>query len=110
MTIINTYTAFTLLIPGLICLFIGAILFTFGITKIFSDSDLRKIENIVVGIAAIGVGIFFTGIIIISASETQYSQIIINDNVSISEVQEKYEIIDQEGISYIVKEIEPKGE
>lgn len=107
MTIINTYAAFTLLIPGLICLFIGAILFTFGITKVFSDSDLRKAENIV---AAIGIVIFFAGIIIIFASETQYSQIIIDDNISISEVQEKYEIIDQKGISYIVKEIEPKGE
>ena len=110
MTIINTYAASTLLIPGLICLFIGAILFTFGITKAFSDSDLGKAENIIVGIAAIGIGIFFAGIIIIFASETQYLQIIIDDNISISEVQEKYEIISQKGISYIVKEIESKGE
>ena len=110
MTIINTYAAFTLLIPGLICLFIGAILFTFGITKVFSDSDLRKAENIVVAIVAISIVIFFAGIIIIFASEAQYSQIIIDDNISISEIQEKYEIIGQKGISYIVKEIKPKGE
>lgn len=110
MTIINTYTAFTLLIPGLVCLFIGAILFTFSITKVFSDSNLGKAENIIVAIVIISIIIFFAGIIIISTSETQYSQIIIDDNISISEVQEKYEIIDQKGISYIVKEIESKGE
>lgn len=107
MIVINTYVTFIFLIPGLICLFIGAILFTFGITKTFSDSNSGNGE---IAAAAFGIAIFFTGVIIIFASKTEYSQIIINDNVSISEVQEKYEIIDQKGISYIVKEIEPKGE
>lgn len=107
MIVINTYTAFTLLIPGLICLFIGAILFTFSITKAFSDSNSGDGKIIA---TAFGIVMFVTSVIIIFASETQYSQIIIDDNISISEVQEKYEIIGQKGISYIVKEIEPKGE
>ena len=102
MTIINTYVTFTLLIPGLICLFIGAILFTFGITSDLGNGSFA--------VAIIGMIMFFASIVMIFASETEYSQIIIDDNISISEVQEKYEIIDQKGISYIVKEIEPKGE
>lgn len=108
MTIINTYVTFTLLVPGLICLFIGAILFTFGITKAFSDPNSG--EGKIAAAVCTAIGMLFVGVIMIFASETQYSQIIIDDNVPISEVQEKYEIIDQKGISYIVKEIEPKGE
>ena len=102
MIVINTYVAFTLLIPGLICLFIGAILLIFGMVSNSGNGEPAA--------AIIGIVIFFAGGTIIFASETEYSQIIIDDNVSFSEVQEKYEIIDQKGISYIVKEIEPKGE
>ena len=107
MIIIDTYLTFVFLVPGLICLFIGAILATFGITKSLLDP---KAGNMEIAITTIGICMVIISVIMIFASEVQYSQIIIDDNISISEVQEKYEIIGQKGISYIVKEIEPKGE
>ena len=106
MIVIQTYVAYPFLIPciivGVISLIISAVLLT---SCYYSTNDFYiKIKSNFINI--------FLGLtlscILAGAYAEERKQIIINDETSILELREKYEIIDQKGISYIVKEIELK--
>lgn len=102
MTIIQTYEEYVLIIPGLILLFIGAVLATGFIASLYyetSDHENFKIACIAIAFVLVLVGI------VMSTSSTTYHQIIVDDETPFSTVQQQYEIIEQKGISYIAKEI-----
>lgn len=104
MTVIHTFVAYPSLIPGLIVICMGVGILVFGLTKLFCDNASNatacSVSCIMIGLTALIVGGVMAGAI----TETHH-QILINDGTSFSEVQQRYEIIDQKGISYIVKEI-----
>lgn len=102
MTIIQTYEDYFLNTPGLIVLFVGAILATGFITSLYYE--INEHENFKIACICIAVVLVVVGIVM-STSSTTYHQIIVNDETPFSTVQQQYEIIEQKGISYIVKEI-----
>ena len=103
MTLIQTYEEYFLIVPGLILLFVGVVLFTGFTVSLYYEG--KKNENFKIICMLIGLLLTFVGIGMIISSNT-YHQIIVNDQTPISVIQQQYEIIEQKGISYIVKEID----
>ena len=105
MIIIHSFSAFPYAIPCAILMVIGIIIATISITFIFAyNKDDKYINLITIGIV-LGISLTIFPIPIGVMSETRH-QIIIDENTSFAEVQQKYEIIEQRGISYIVKDID----
>jgi len=105
MIIIHSFNAFPYAIPCAILMVIGIIIATISITSAFMwNKDDKYINLTAIGIC-LGIALTIFPIPIGVMSETRH-QIIINENTSFVEVQQKYEIIEQRGISYIVKDID----
>lgn len=105
MIIIHSFNAFPYAIPCAILIVIGIIIATISITSvIIYNKDDKYINLIVIGILS-GIALTIFPIPIGAMSEIHH-QILINDNTSFTEIQQKYEIIGQKGISYIVKDID----
>ena len=82
-----------------------------GIIGFFTSNSIMKSEGILIGLC-IGAltGIFFWGAACVMSAEpisyrNQY-KVTIDDSVSLNDFNEKYEVIDQEGNVYIVRERE----
>ena len=99
MIIIHSFNAFPYAIPCAILMVIGIIITTISITSILYNQDDKDI-----GIT-LGITLIIFSLLIGCLEETRH-QIIIDENTSFTEVQQKYEIIEQKGISYIVKDID----
>ena len=102
MTVIQTYEEFFLIVPGLIMLFIGAVLTSiFAILLQYEANVCVKLKS---AIMIIGIALVIVGVIMSVMSVTRY-QIILDDETPLSTVQQRYEIVGQKGISYIVEEV-----
>ena len=95
MIIIHSFNAFPYAIPCAILMVTSAI--------IYNKND--KYTNFILIGMSLGIALIVFPIFIGDISETHH-QIIIDENTSFTEVQQKYEIIGQKGISYIVKDID----
>ena len=103
MTIIHTFEALYFLPIGLPIAIVGIILtIIFTLTLYYNKDNCTLLKTI--GIVA-SVLISFVFLALCGQTEIRH-QILINDNTSVVEVQQKYEIIGQKGISYIVKDID----
>ena len=85
-------------IIGVIISIISLLLMDSAKTKWTWKENLFFIFFIVFGAMVI------TGIVMLAYPGEYYYQIIVDDNISISQITEKYEIIENQGISLIVKE------
>ena len=61
-------------------------------------------ENLFFIFFTVFVIMIITGMVMVAYPGEYYYQIIVDDNISISQITEKYEIIENQGISLIVKE------
>lgn len=103
MTIIHTFEALYFLPIGLPIAIAGIILtIVSALTLHYNQNNYTYLKS--VGIIT-GVIIFLIFTALCGKTETRH-QILINENTSFTEVQQKYEIIKQKGISYIVKDID----
>jgi Na+-transporting methylmalonyl-CoA/oxaloacetate decarboxylase beta subunit len=103
MTIIHTFEVLYFLPIGLPIAIAGIILTIVSALTLYRNQNSYtyiKSVGIIVGIFA-----FFIFFLACGLTETRH-QILIDDNTSVVEVQQKYEIIGQKGISYIVKDID----
>ena len=102
MTVIHTFEALYFLPTGISFAIVGIILTVVSALTLYHDKF--QLVNLKVTGMLIGIFTFFIFVALCGLTETRY-QIIIDENTSFAEVQEKYEIIEQKGISYIVKDI-----
>ena len=105
MIIIHSFSAFPYAIPCAILMVIGIIIATISITSTFMWNKDDKYINLTTTGVCLGIALTIFPIPIGVMSETRH-QILIDNNTSVVEVQQKYEIIGQKGISYIVKDID----
>ena len=91
------------------CLPVGIILFVCFLFGVYIA--LFKKLDILCAVCA-GIAVFSLGMIICSCTENEYDinyiqyKVTISDEVSMNEFFDKYEIIDQEGKTYTVREVE----
>ena len=103
MTIIHTFETLYFLPIGLPIAIAGmALTIISALTLYHNEIEFAHLK--ITGIFA-GIFVFMIFIALCGMTETRH-QILIDDNTSFTEVQEKYEIISQKGISYIVRDIE----
>jgi uncharacterized membrane protein len=105
MTIIHSFYAFPYAIPCAILMVIGIVIATISITFLSAYTKDDRYDKFMVGGMLLGVALTIFPIFIGSILETHH-QIIIDENTSFIEVQQKYEIIEQKGISYRIFEQE----
>lgn len=106
MEILFTETIKTGVGPGFwVCVVFALI---FGIIGMISSEGLTPIISIICFILAIlfTIGIFFFGDTQYGGKEETHYYITIDDSIPFSEINEKYEIIEQKDKIYIVKEKE----
>ena len=103
MIIIHTFEALYFLPIGLPIAIAGIILtIIFALGLYYNKDSCTRLKAI--GIAA---SIFISFLFLALCGQTEIRhQILMDDNTSFAEVQQKYEIIGQKGISYIVKDID----
>lgn len=102
-TVLNSYA--TNGIPVAILLFIGAVLiFVCCVRDFAKDENACGVLLLILSLVISGFGVFFWFV----PSRTCY-EVIINDDVTLKEFQERYKIIDQRGDIYVVEVLE-KGE
>lgn len=101
MIVIHTFEALYFLPIGISFVIVGIILTVVSALTLYHNE--LKLANLKAAGMVIGIFMFIVFLALCGLTETRY-QIIIDENTSFAEVQEKYEIIEQKGISYIVKD------
>lgn len=97
-TVLNSYTANSA--PLAILLFIGAVLiFVCCVRDFAKDENACGVLLLIFSLVVSGIGVFVWFV----PSRTCY-EVIINDEVTLNEFQERYRIVDQRGDIYVVEE------
>lgn len=97
-TVLNSYT--TNGIPVAILLFISAVLiFVCCVRDFAKDENACGVLLLILSLVISGFGVFLWFV----PSRTCY-EVIINDDVTLKEFQERYKIVDQRGDIYVVEE------
>lgn len=97
-TVLNSYM--TNGIPVAILLFIGAVLiFVCCVRDFAKDENACGVLLLILSLVISGFGVFLWFV----PSRTCY-EVIINDDVTLKEFQERYKIVDQRGDIYVVEE------
>ena len=104
MIIIHSFSVFPAAIPCAILMVIGIVMAAISITSILCSQDDKNINLSTTGMF-LGIALIVFPLFIGCIEETRH-QIIIDENTPFVEVQQKYEIIERRGISYIVKDID----